>query len=129
MVFELWLLLASAALGLVHISATSFSFKAQVGNTYTVGPRDEPIQPLGMAGRMQRAQANFMETFPIFIACTFIVVTTDTAGLLSFWGSAIYVAGRVIYLPLYALGVPWLRTISWNFATFGIAMTGIQSIW
>ena len=55
MTFELWSLLAATFWGLVHLSCASFSFKAQVGNAYSVGARDENIQPAGMAGRLQRA--------------------------------------------------------------------------
>lgn len=32
MTFELWLLLAAATLGIIHLAAASFAFKAQVGN-------------------------------------------------------------------------------------------------
>ena len=126
MTFELWTLFAAAVLGLVHISAAAFSYKAQVGNAYTVGARDEPITRTGVTGRLDRAQRNFLETFPLFLACVFLVQATDSAGALSQWGSAIYLAGRTAYLPLYALGVPWLRTFAWNIATSGLVLTGAQ---
>lgn len=66
MIFELYGLVAATALGLVHLSAAAFAFKAQVGNSYTVGPRDDDIRPVRVAGRLARAQSNFMETFPFF---------------------------------------------------------------
>lgn len=127
--FEFWTLFLAAVLGLVHLSAASFAFKAQVGNAYTVGARDEGLQPAGVAGRLQRAQANFLESFPIFVAFVFLLDATDAMDWLSLWGSGIYLAGRVIYLPLYAAGVPWLRTFSWNIATLGLVMTGASIIW
>ena len=126
MTFELWVLLAASLLGLVHLSAASFSFKAQVGNTYSVGPRDEGLQPEGVAGRLQRAQWNFLETYPLFATCVFIVYLTDSAGSLSFWGAILYLGGRVLFLPLYAGGVPWIRTFSWNIATLGLVLVGAQ---
>lgn len=46
---ECWRLYAAMGLALVHLIAASFSFKAQVGNRYTVEPRDEDLQPTGMA--------------------------------------------------------------------------------
>lgn len=126
MTFELWVLLAAALLGLVHLSAASFTFKAQVGNQYTVGPRDENLQPQGIAGRLHRAQQNFLETFAIFAVCVFMVHLVDAYGALSYWGSAMYLAGRILFLPLYAAGVRWLRTFSWNLATLGLVLTGVQ---
>lgn len=126
MTWELWTLFGAAVLGLVHVSAASFSYKAQVSNAYTVGARDEAIARTGVAGRLDRAHRNFLETFPLFLACVFLVQATDGAGALSQWGGAIYLAGRIAYLPLYALGVPWLRTFAWNIATSGLVLTGAQ---
>jgi uncharacterized MAPEG superfamily protein len=126
MTFELYALCAATLLGLVHLSAASFSFKAQVGNRYAVGPRDEDLKPTGVAGRLDRAYANFRETYPLFAALVLMVYVTDTAGAWSFWGSIMYLIGRVLFLPLYAAGVPWLRTFSWNLATLGLVLVGVQ---
>ena len=62
MSIELWTLLGAMFLGLVHLSAASFAFKALVGNAYTVGARDADLQPTGIAARLDRAQRNFLET-------------------------------------------------------------------
>lgn len=40
-----------------------------------------------------------------------------------------YLAGRCLFLPLYAAGAPWIRTFSWNFATLGLAMTMAAVVW
>ena len=128
MTMELWTLLLACAIGLVHMTSASFAFKAQVGNSYTVSARDEGIQPQGIAARLSRAQANFNETFPIFIACVFIVYATDASGDLSKWGCGLYLSGRIVFLPLYAFGVPWLRTFSWNIATLGLVLVGAAGI-
>lgn len=128
MTFELWILLAAALLGLVHLAAASFTFKAQVGNRYTVGARDENLQPVGVAGRLHRAQHNFLETFAIFVVFVVIVHLSDAYGSFSYWGSVLYLVGRVLFLPLYAAGVPWLRTFSWKLATLGLALVGVQVV-
>jgi uncharacterized MAPEG superfamily protein len=126
MSYELLLLVGATLLGLVHLSAASFTFKAQVGNQYSVGPRDTDIRPTGMAGRMSRAQWNFLETYGFFAALILLVELTGTAGGYSAWGASLYLGGRVLFLPLYALGVPWLRTFSWNIATLGLVLVGVQ---
>lgn len=126
MTFELWMLVGAALLGLVHVSAASFSFKAQVGNRYTVGPRDEGIQPVGVAGRLARAQRNFLETFAIFAALVLVAHVSGREGVVSTWGALLYLIGRSVYLPLYAMGVPWLRSFSWNLATLGLVLVGAQ---
>ena len=43
-------------------------------------------------------------------------------GPLTLWGAVLYVVGRAIYLPLYAFGVPVLRTIVWLISMVGIVM-------
>tara|TARA_R110000868_G_scaffold4419_5_gene27774 strand:- start:4463 stop:4852 length:390 start_codon:yes stop_codon:yes gene_type:complete len=128
MSIELWCLFGAMVLGLVHMSAASFTFKAQVGNRYTVGARDEALQPVGVAARLDRAQRNFNETFPIFVAAVLMVVVLQKAGESSYWGSLIYLGGRILFLPLYAAGVPWLRTFSWNAATLGLVLVMAQIV-
>jgi len=123
---EIQILLGATLLGLVHLSAASFSFKAQVGNRYTVGPRDQELRPTGVAGRLFRAQSNFLETYPFFATCVLLVELTGSSGPFSQWGALLYLGGRLLYLPLYAWGVPWLRTFSWNAATLGLVLVGAQ---
>ena len=112
----------------MHMAAASFAFKAQVGNRYTVGPRDEDIRPVGMAGRLARAQSNFLETYAFFATFVLIVELTGSAGAFSWWSALLYLGGRVLFLPLYAWGVPWLRTISWKVAALGLVLVGVQLI-
>jgi uncharacterized MAPEG superfamily protein len=38
------------------------------------------------------------------------------------WGTEIYLAARIIYLPLYGFGVPGLRTLVWLVATLSIIL-------
>ncbi len=128
MTFELWMLLGAAAWGLVHISVASFAFKAQVGNRYTVGARDEARVPTGMAGRLHRAQVNFLETFPVFVAAVLVIHLAGISGDFSRGGALLYVASRIVYLPLYAMGVPWLRSLAWDIATLGIVLIGLQTV-
>ena len=130
MAIEFWALFGAMILGLVHLTAASFAFKAQVGNTYTVGARDEGIQPSGMAARLDRAQRNFLETFAIFAAAVLMLGILDrTGGWLSEVGAVTYLVGRIVFLPLYASGAPWLRTFSWNAATLGLALVIIAVVW
>ena len=128
MSIEMGCLYAAMVLALIHLTAASFSFKAQVGNRYSVGPRDEDLRPRGMAGRLDRAQRNFLETFPVFVAAVLMQHLLDRTGGLGAAGASLYIGGRVIFLPLYAWGVPWLRTFSWNIATLGLVLVMIRIV-
>lgn len=130
MSIESWALFGAMILGLVHLTVASFAFKAQVGNAYSVGARDADIQPTGVAGRLGRAQRNFLETFVIFAAAVLMLETFRRTGWwLSEAGALIYLGGRIAFLPLYAAGTPWLRTFSWNLATAGLVMVMAAVAW
>jgi uncharacterized MAPEG superfamily protein len=95
MSIEAWSLLGGIVLALVHLTATSFALKAQVGNRYTVGARDEGLKPEGLAGRLNRAQQNFNETFSAFAAAVLLNLVLQTNGNLSSMGAPLYVGGRI----------------------------------
>ena len=122
MTTDLWMLFGAVILGLVHIGAQSMAFKAQVGNRYTVGARDEGLQPQHMAGRLERAQRNFGETFPLFAAVILAVHVSGKADAWSALGAQLYLVGRIAYLPAYASGLPWVRTVCWQVATVGLVI-------
>jgi len=128
MTFDLWMLAGAILLGLIHAGAQSFAYKAQVGNAYTVGARDEAKPATGLAGRLERALRNFIETFPLFLAAIVLVHLSGKyrpGGIVDI-GAALYLFGRTVYLPLYAMGVPRLRTMFWQIATIGIVLIPIQ---
>lgn len=123
---ELAGLVASAVLGFVHIVLASHAASLQRGYRWTASARDEPVAPLtGVAGRLARASANYLETFPYFASLALAVQVTGTHGTLSATGIALYLAGRTIYLPLYAFGVFLVRSLAWNVATAGIVLLGV----
>ncbi|WP_162653024.1 MAPEG family protein [Lentilitoribacter sp. Alg239-R112] len=126
MQIEFQVLLAACLLGVVHLTAASFAFKRQVGHAYTIGARDEGLKPSGLAGRLKRAQSNFLETFPIFLTLIFVLHETQGFDEISKWGSLLYIAGRVAFLPLYAAGTVLYRTLSWKLATAGIALLSVS---
>jgi uncharacterized MAPEG superfamily protein len=123
MTFELRILALSVVLGLVQIVLASHAASLQRGYLWTAGSRDEAVPPLtGIAGRLERALRNFIETFPLFAAAVLIAHVTNTHSSMTEWGVQLYFGARVAYLALYAAGVFLLRSLVWNVATLGIAM-------
>ena len=117
------MLTLGVVLGLVQIVAASHSASLQRGYRWTASPRDEPTPPLrGVAGRLDRALRNFLETFPLFVAVVLAAHVSETHNALTEWGSRLYLWGRVAYVPLYAAGVPLVRSLVWNVATFDIML-------
>lgn len=123
MTTELHVLAWACVLAIVHIWAAIRAKTRQYGSKWNVGARDEDLPPLGaLASRLARAQANYLETFPLMAAAVLIV---SVAGLESRWtalGALIWLAARIVYLPLYAFGVPVLRTLVYTLSLIGLFM-------
>jgi len=95
----------------------------QYGAKWNVGPRDEAApSPSPVAGRMIRAQANFEETFPIAIVALLGVVLANKTSASTALGGWIWLGARVVYIPLYAAGVPVVRTLCWMVSVVGLLM-------
>jgi uncharacterized MAPEG superfamily protein len=117
---ELKLLGAAVIVGLVQLAWAAFAARQQQGLAWAAGPRDEPIPVNGVAARLDRAFWNFMETFPFFAAAILAVVLAGKTGNLSLWGGAAYVVARALYVPLYASGVPRIRSLVWFVGFLGV---------
>jgi len=123
MAIELKILALGAVLLFVHIfTATRFK-TAQYGREWNISARDKELpEPSPVTGRTMRAQANFLETFPIAIIALLGVVIADKTSATTALGGWIWLAARVVYLPLYGFGIPVIRTIVWTISVIGLAM-------
>ena len=63
-----------------------------------------------------------METIPLFAAVVLAVHVSDTHDALTVRGAYLYFWARVVYLFLYAAGIPLIRSLVWNVATVGIML-------
>ena len=118
---EVKLLIAAVILGLVHLVWASVAGAGGNRDTaWLLGPRDDPRPVTGQAARLSRAYANFLETFPLFAVVVIAVVLVGKTGSQATFGAWLYVLGRVAYVPLYALGLPVVRTLAWTASMIGI---------
>jgi uncharacterized MAPEG superfamily protein len=120
---ELKIAALGALLLFVHVFVATRFKTAQYGRKWNVGARDEALpEPNPMTGRTMRAQANFQETFPIAIVALLGVVIAERTSQWTALGGWIWLGARVAYLPLYAAGVPGVRTVVWTIGTIGLGM-------
>jgi uncharacterized MAPEG superfamily protein len=127
---ELKLLLAAVGIGVIQLVLAAASARSQQNLTWAAGARDEPMPALtGVPGRLDRAFRNFMETFPFFAVAVIVVYLAGrSGGVLSIWGCLAYVVARAVYVPLYAAGVPRIRTLVWAVSIIGILMVIAASL-
>ena len=120
---EFILLALTLILALVQIGAAAMARTAELGDKWNAGPRDAESPPPGkIAGRLMRAQANLFETLPIFAAAVIMAHIAGKDSALTALGAHLYFFGRLIYLPLYAFGVPYIRSLVWLVAAAGLVM-------
>ena len=122
MTTELGYLVWAVVLGLVHAVATGQAATLQLGPAYAMGPRDEQKKLTGVAARVDRAFANYMQTFPFFAAAVLVAHAAGRHGWLTVDGAALYFWARVAYVPRYAFGVPVVRTVLFLAGLAGIVM-------
>ncbi|HEX3422189.1 MAG TPA: MAPEG family protein [Sphingomicrobium sp.] len=123
MPIEIKIAALGAVLLVVHIIIATQLKTNQYGAKWNIGARDEGVAPpTPITGRMVRAQANFEETFPIAIVALLGVVIAGKTSASTALGGWIWLAARVAYIPLYAAGVPIVRTLTWAVSIVGLAM-------
>jgi uncharacterized MAPEG superfamily protein len=120
---EFIMLAFTLVLALIQIGWAAMARTAELGVKWNAGPRDAEAPPPGkLAGRLMRAQSNLFETLPLFAAAVIMAHIAGKDGSLTFLGTHLYFFARLVYLPLYALGVPYIRSLVWLVAAAGLVM-------
>lgn len=121
MAIELQWLGWSVVLGLVYVLVAAAFGTWQRGLFWNAGNRDGEPQALNKyAARANRASKNFLETFVFFAAATLAVVLAGEQSAWTAIAAQIYFWARLVYLPVYIIGIPYLRTIIWAASLWGI---------
>lgn len=124
--FELRMLACAIALGLAYLVLAATLVTAQRGLKWNASARDGEAAPLtGIAARVDRAFRNYLETFPLFAAAVLAVVVSGRTSADTALGVQLYFWARVAYLPIYAAGIPYLRTAVWAVSLWGL----LQVLW
>ena len=126
---EIQMLCWSVVLGLVQlVIATTLATKDQ-GLPYNLSPRDLPPPPVTIiTGRLQRAFRNFRETFVYFAVAVLVVTALAKNSPTSALGAQIYFWARVAYVPVYAAGMPVVRTLVWAASIVGLVMVLLAAL-
>ena len=123
MSMELQMLVWSVVLGVAQIALAATFCTQQRGLAWNAGPRDDQPAPLtGVAGRLDRASHNFLETFPFFAVAVLALSLTQRGNAETAMGAQLYFWARVVYVPAYAAGISYVRTLIWAAALVGLVM-------
>ncbi len=121
MIIELKILGWSVFLGLAYVFVAAGFATRQRGLKWNASNRDGEQTPLtGLAARAARANSNFLETFGFFAAAVLAVALARQNTAHTALGAQLYFWARVAYLPVYLIGIPYLRTAVWAISLWGI---------
>ena len=77
---------------------------------------------------MLRAFGNFKETFVFFAVAVLAVTLLGKANANSALGAQIYFWARLVYVPVYAAGIPVVRTLIWGASIAGLVMVLLAAL-
>ena len=119
------IIILSFLLVLIQITIPVFIslFSRNIELSYLFSSRDENPDTSIYEDRANRALKNLFETFPIFIGLVLLSITkdVDNSSLAFFW-----LIARVIYVPIYILGVDYLRTGVWAVSLTSLVLMSVK---
>ncbi|PLW84113.1 hypothetical protein CWI75_01820 [Kineobactrum sediminis] len=83
--------------------------------------RDNLPEPTPLGGRAERAAANTREGFLLFVPLA-LVAHAAGAGEEVLLGAQIFFWARIVYLPVYLVGITYVRSLIWGVGVFGLAL-------
>lgn len=119
---ELQYLVYGVILLIAHVIIQATFSDLSKGLGWALGPQDETRGQNALAGRIERALANYLETFPAFAALALILAITELGNGISALGAAIWFWARIAYIPAYASGIPMVRSVAWFTSLGGLVM-------
>jgi uncharacterized MAPEG superfamily protein len=126
---EIQMLCWSVVLGLVQLIIATTMATLNQGMAYNMSPRDAaPPSVTRVTARLQRAFGNFRETFVYFAVSVLVVTAMAKNSPGSALGAQLYFWSRVVYVPVYAAGIPVLRTLIWAASIAGLVMVLLAAL-
>jgi uncharacterized MAPEG superfamily protein len=123
---EISILAWSVVLLLAHIVAQTLSLTKDAGLAYAVSARDDAVDISRVTDRLTRGLRNFVETYGAFVALALALAVTGKTGGLGATGAVIWFFARIVYVPIFALGTPMVRTAVWTISVIGLVLMLIR---
>ena len=110
---ELQILAAYGLLVLITILLQVLGSMSTLSMGYLMSSRDEPREVGKMTARIKRALDNSVTAMALFAPAILLLEIQDKTDATSLLAAQVFLVARIIYLPVYALGVPAIRTLAW----------------
>jgi uncharacterized MAPEG superfamily protein len=117
---DLTLLVWAVGLTMVQAALAAMGALLLSGPGKMAGNRDDLPPITGWAGRATRAHRNMLESLPLFAALVLTAQIAGKADATSALGSELFFWARLVYAPVYVIGIPFLRTAVWAVSIVGL---------
>jgi uncharacterized MAPEG superfamily protein len=119
---EIMVLGWSVILLIAHIVVQSLSLMKDGGPGYAMSNRDGEVGISLATDRLTRGLRNFVETYGAFVALALALAVTGKTGGIGATGALVWFCARVVYVPVFAFGVPGVRTLVWTISIVGLVL-------
>ena len=116
---QIKMLLASTILAALHFVPYFLAYVKYWGINGIVGNRENLSNLPLWAVRARSAHQNMNENYPHFAALVLIASYLEIATTMTATGAVIFFWSRVFYLPVYILGIPWIRSLLYTSGLVG----------
>ena len=93
-----------------------------------MGNRDTRPEESLVAARLNRAKNNMLEALPLFLGLAMLGLVKGGDTGQSVNGATVFLVARVLYVPIYAAGIPVLRSLVWLAGMGGVLMMALPFI-
>lgn len=78
-----------------------------------MGTRDVRPEPSLLAARLDRAKNNMLEALPLFLGLAMLALIKEGDTGPAVHGATVFLIARTLYIPIYAAGIPVVRSLVW----------------
>ncbi len=110
-----WLLVVAASL----IRARAWT---PAGLLAAFGNREHLAEPTAFAGRAERTARNTFDNLMFFSIIALVASASNRTGSQVVLGAQVFFWARMAYIPIYYIGIPYVRTATWAVSIAGLAM-------
>ena len=125
---DLKLLVWAAALAFAQSMIAVLGAMSEVGMPALAGNRDTLPRFTGWADRAARAHRNMLESLVLFATLVLVAQVAGKANATTALGAQVFFWARLVYAPVYVIGIPWARTAVWGVSVVGLVMIFTQLV-
>ena len=92
------------------------------GTMIALGNRDDLPEATAFAGRAERTARNTAENFVLFAVIALVAHAAGRTGARLDTGAELFFWSRLVFIPVYYVGIIYLRTAVWTIGIVGLAM-------